>query len=319
MSYLYISFLIPVYTCCLLAQTAIEVPVLAVLHDASRGQVRAVKGVPGAATVAEGVDLRFTPTLVASAGSSILAAGADQGTIRLITLQRLNLHVSELQVGLSKISGVALSPSTSSALLLDQQSRHIQAITGLPLKPVVHPPVAVEETADSGSSSIAVSDDGSWVAVASATSVWGLMQNGSKTSYALGEPAKAIAFRPGTHDLLVLTATGTIIQADAAGLVPFSRVSEATALDVAGMQVSADGGKVFIAFRQGRLAVALRGAADSPAEACACNPEGLVPTLRPGLFLLSGDVSKTPLLAWDVAASVRRVWFIPDPGAGVAQ
>jgi hypothetical protein len=200
---------------------------------------------------------------------------------------------------------VVFSPSGTAAALYGGGS--VQIVTGLPDVPAIASSVAVQPLGSSDS--LALSDDGAALLVASGNSVelFGGAADLGKVADTAG-PALA-AFGPGSHDAAIVDrgGAGIVLYRGLTG-TPGSQVLAATDDTIGAataVAFSTDGGQVMLASGQ---SVTLFDAATGGrnAVACSCTPSTLA---RMGNVFLLNDLSSAPL--WLLDASTGDIKFVP--------
>lgn len=287
-------------------QSQITGPVSGYLFDNSAHGLRPVLGIPGASLIGDSIDfgLQVASVSVAPRLDAAFATAAD-GTLHLFGLQSgvstdLNLN------GLANSpERVIFSPSGTAAALYGRGS--IQIVTGLPVTAAVAASLTLPALPDS----LAISDDGAALLVASGNSVElyaGAADQGALTT--TSGPA-LIAFAPTGHDAAVVDRTG-------AGVVLFHNVGGAvdpqnlapvdgTIQSASALAFSTDGSQLLLASGQSvatfDLAAGARGSI-----ACTCSPSILA---RMGDLFRLNELSQEPLWLLDARPDTAGVLFVP--------
>jgi len=118
-----------------LADTTLRGPVLGYVLDARSHSIRAVNGIPGAATLAAPVPLPFAVERAAfsSASDFALVIGSEDRTLYLIrNLDTTAPAAWAISGALPGIDRVVLSAANTSAALYSSRDRRLQVIRGLP-------------------------------------------------------------------------------------------------------------------------------------------------------------------------------------------
>lgn len=299
------------------AQPRLATPALGYVFDPSLSGIRAVRGIPGAAVLADVVDtgLEFTSAEVSPSQDFALAVSASDRRVRLIRWSYGQAPAVTLLTDAMTAPGrLIFSPSGSAALLEDPESGRMQVVTGMPESPVV------QEISSAASSAMAVADNGA-IALAGADGV--RISGPALNPFTLPLPAgiRALAFARNARDLIAMTGSGDLYLARnfEAGIDIRSISYESTRLlDPVAVRFSADGSAILAADASGRLTSILLENGDTREAACACAPTGLQPLNSRGLVRVT-NVSDQPLFLFDTSADRPRVWFVPMANRRSAQ
>jgi hypothetical protein len=288
-------------------------PLTGYVFDSTSRIVRPVLGIPGAATLGDGLNLGFDVTMAAIAPKQdyLLAVDTD-GQVWLVrlgagTADRLDtLHGTPERIN--------FSPNGSAALLI--QGGTADVFTGLPGSPALARTVALNGIPTS--SDFAVSDDGSAVlaAASDAVSVAGSSAEWRSLSGA-GADAR-VAFSPGSHDAAAAsraTNTVTLFHNPADGGDSVTLAGPDDGIDnAAGVAFTTDG-RVLVASGSGNIAILDANGSSRATVSCGCTPTGLAP--MGGLFRLT-DRTDAPLWMVDARSGDARVFFVPALRADTA-
>jgi len=234
------------------AQSRLATPALGYVFDPSLSGIRAVRGIPGAAVLADVLDtgLELASAEVSPSQDFALAVSASDRRVRLIRWSEGQApSVTLLPDAMHAPGRLIFSPSGSAALLENPESGRIHVVTGMPESPVV------QEIATVASSALAVADTG----VVAAAGADGVRISGpALTPYTLPLPAgiRALAFARNALDLVGITGSGNLYLAKnlEAGVDIRSISYESTLLDPVALRFSADSSAILAADRSGRLA-----------------------------------------------------------------
>lgn len=291
------------------AQTRLATPALGYVYDPSLGGIRAIRGIPGAALLADVVEtgLELTGAEVSPAQNFALAVSASDRRVRLIRwFDGQAPSVTLLPDAMEAPGRLIFSPSGSAALLQDSESRHWQVVTGLPESPVV------QEIAATASSAMALADDGAG-ALAGAEGVRFFGPDRSSLVLPLSADVHALAFSRSGRDLIAITRSGDLYLARNLEVgvdirkIPYGSSPLANPVAV---RFSPDGTSVFAADRSGRVVSILLENGDTREAACGCASTDLQPLGQRGLLRVT-DISDQPLLLFDPSADRPRFWFVP--------
>jgi hypothetical protein len=287
---------------------SVSMPSLGFAFDSNLAAIRPIRGIPGAALVADPLDAGFPirAAFIAPLQDFALAAPADDSPLRLIRfqtirpgLQNSSYDLRPLDGALSSPDRAVFSPSGHSAVLYASGGR-AQILTGLPDQP------AMRDLETAGAAPMAISDDGSLVVVDGIV----LNAGGSPSSLSLPLSTVAVAFRGNSRDFLAVTTNGDVyLIRDAEARLVYSG-DEQTAEPVA-IQFSPDGARAYTATARGALSTIDLGSGSLTSVSCGCRAAALEPLNSRGLFRVT-SVSRPPLQLFDVSGSEPRVWFVPS-------
>jgi hypothetical protein len=291
-------------------------PVSGYVFDGARREVRPILGIPGASTIGRAMDFGFavSAAYVAPRQDAALVTAAD-GTVHLFQIQSgsaAELVLNGLTIAPER---VVFSPSGTAAALYHSGS--IEILNGLTHSSIVTS--SFELTTAGVPQSMALSDDGALLLVASGRSIE-LFASGANlgTLTDTAGPA-AVTFAPGKHDAAVADPLGAGIVwfRDLTGVsdsqvvaVPDDTIQAATAV-----AFLADGHSLLVASPAGKSVIALN-LADGTRTAipCACAPTALAPM---GSRFRLNEFGADPLWLLDTQRGPARIVFVPavpDPG-----
>jgi hypothetical protein len=325
-------------------------PYLGYAYDASRGAIRPLSGVPGAAIMGAPLDLRFR--LAAAAISPrqdfALAVSAADNQVRLIVLgprmaganpvvTRAMSHPDLMTLSASGSAAVlyprmagasplvtdamphpdlmTFSASGSAAVLYQKSPARLQILTGLPDSPAVQEVNA--GLVANPPVSLAVSDDGELVLMAPEATdsdpVWLLTAQGASLRMLLPGSTGAVSFYGGAQDALAATRSGDIYLVRNAGSSPDVRLIRAgddQTSEPIAIQFSADGKQAYTANARGFLSTVDLLTGSASSISCQCQPVGLQPLQSGTLFRLT-DVTNLPVMLFEPSKTEPRIWFVP--------
>jgi len=292
------------------AQTGqISGPVTGYTFDTAAHGLRPILGIPGASLLGDPLNFGFEVASVAVAPhqDAAFVTAADQ-----------SFHLFRIQSGapaelpLNGITAtperIVFSPSGSSAALYGNGS--VQIVTGLPGAPAIYATLA---QAVGASDSLALSDDGTLLLLASGNIVerfagaadWGKIAD-------TAGPA-LVAFAPGGHDAAVVDPAGAGIVlyrnlTDIPAVQPLA-ASDDTVSAASAVAFRADGRQLLLASATGQAVTLFDVAAGSRnAIACSCAPTALA--AMGNVFLLN-DLNSAPLWLLDASTDNPTVKFVP--------
>jgi len=302
-------------------------PVAGYVYDQAAAALRPVRGVPGAATLGEPLALAIVPEAGFVAPHQDLAVLVSAGgSTHWYGLSGNAATEVAAQGSIATPERVVFSPTGAAAALIG--IRTVQVVTGLPASPALAGSVATPAGgcdaaranvgANAGAAarsacakpSLAVSDDGAWLLLASGNELRlvAVASGSSMTLMPIGRSA-AVAFSPGSHDAAIFTAGSLSLIHDAAGAASQQLVARNSALATAvGVAFSTDGATLWAAGGAGLvMSYDLAGGAvvelSSGAAATAMEPMG-------GFFRLN-QAGAGPLWLVDPNAGSPRAFFVP--------
>lgn len=264
------------------ASAQVDAPLLGYLPDS--GSIRPVYGIPAAAGIAPPLNLSgFAQIAVSSQQDYAIASVAASGAVVLVFPGH---GMNPLQGAAASPDEIVLSPAGSAAALWFSSAGRLQVISGLPESPSVRE-VNVSFL-NAAPSTLAVSDDGAWVAGAWARGAYAFGSNGEVSRLPLRERAIALAFFRGRPDLAVATRLH-VFSMDVGGGGATTTVYLGGTLDPAGLAVSSDNQQIVVAGRSGKVLALNLSAGSSSSIDCGCAPSGVFPMGRGILRLTPFD------------------------------
>jgi hypothetical protein len=299
------------------AQPRLATPALGYVYDPNLRAIRTIGGVPGAALLAEPLDLglELTNAVISPSQDFALALSSADNRVRLINWRHgRSASVSVLDHGPIAPDGIVFSPSGSAAILHDSASGGSLVVTGLPESPAIH------ETGPLAIGPMAVADDG-MIAVPADDGVRIVDKNLNSFSLPFPAGSRGLAFSRAGHDLLSVTSSGDLYLAKNIdqGVDIRSLFYDAARLaDPVAVRFSVDGSSAFLANTSGMLASIHLESGAAVVLSCQCAPTGIQPLGPRGLVRVTA-VSDRPLFLFDAAPDRPRVWFVPAADHGSAQ
>jgi hypothetical protein len=289
-------------------------PILGFAFDSARGAVRPLRGIPGAALADAPLELGFPSASAAISPSRdyLLAVSSADSELRMVRLNSGTPVVAALPDSMVP-NRIIFSPSGRSALLYrDNGSSRI--LSGLPDRPQAGD-IDLGFLAKSPGA-IAISDDGSMVAASAgrgpADPVWLRVSGADPLQLPLSASA-AIAFRPDSHDMVVVSGTDVQLVRNPGADAEYRQISSGDFEpgDAPVVRLAQDGERAFLANEQGRLTVIDARAGTSSSIDCACRPEAIEPLSLKNVFQVTSLSSSSPLMLFDASRAEARVWFVP--------
>jgi hypothetical protein len=296
------------------AASAANQPVLGYAWDSSHSGLRAMLGVPGAASLSNNVVRQgsFTSATFCQRKNFALLRNST-GSIYAVSLPGGDPVLLTAQVGASE--QIAVSPSCSKALIYQPGGSSGVVMSGLPSAPQMETlsfstsgSIAAAAVGDMGDAALAVvRSDGSTVLQL-------LLSSGSMSSPLLNlQNYGAMTFVPGGDTILVADAGANQLWMVTPSL-PAKQLASANdgiSLPLA-IASSADGRMAFVANRNGipLLRVDLVTNTAPARVACACRPSELIPLAGNAIFQIS-ELSSGTIYALDASQAIPKTLFIP--------
>ena len=291
-----------------MAQPQISASLLGYTYDPGVHAIRAIRGIPGAALLAETVDADFhVARAVVSPTRNFALTISTAGDVRLVDWSS-GAPSSTVLAGLARRPDFLIfSNSGLAAVAADSQSGQVQVITSLPASPAIQD---VPLEGNPAPAAIAVNDDAT-IAMAFPDSV--RLSGTALAPFSLPLPgAAALAFAPSGRDLLAVTGSGDLYVArnveNGANIQKLA--SDSRFSDVIAIQFSGDASSAFIASRAGVVSSVDLDSGAITALSCQCVPTALDRLAGADLFRLTG-ISRYPVLLFDGTPQQRRLWFVP--------
>lgn len=301
-------------------------PVVGYVFDGSARAVRPVLGIPGASVVGSAVPFAYdlaSVTVSPGADSAVVTAG--DGSLHLFGLSGLNATEISFNGASVKPDRVVFSPSGTSVALI--AAGHAQIFSGLPVSATlvgtmdlggaVTARVQAESArrpAAARSASMALSDDGAWLATVADGSVE-LIGAGGSHGIANAGRGSVVAFAPGGHDVGFAdpVARAVALVRDASSTATQQVVwQDASLASAAGLAFSTDGQSLFLASGDVPVIIFNLAAGTHAPVSCDCAATGME---RMGSAYRLNELGSGPLWLLDASASVPRTVFVPAPAS----
>lgn len=295
----------------LLGQSAqVAGPVSGYVFDNGAHTLRPILGIPGASLFGQPVSLGFDAATawIAPLQDSAFVTTAD-GTLHLFRLQSGKISESVVNGLTDAPDRVVFSPTGTAAALYRHGS--IQTLRGLPDAPAI---AGVADASAAGApNSLAVSDDGSMVLVASGNAVEMYGSGGSLGRLSGTGGAALVAFAPGQHEAAVADplGAGVLLFTDAGVGAPSKVVAPAdqTLQSAAALAFSNDGQRLLLASPSGQNVITFDLAGGTRGSvACTCKPTALQ---RVGDRFRLTEFGSDPLWLLDARSATPSVVFVP--------
>jgi hypothetical protein len=295
---------------------SVAAPAMGFAFDANAAAIRPLRGIPGASLLGDPVDSGFAISLAAISPRQdfALAVSSADSHLRMVPLAGGNA-ASLPDAVLQTPDRILFSPSGSAALLW--QNGQLQTLSGLPDHTTVSDvDVSALPTAPSA---IAVSDDGTLIAISGNASAWILKNSGVAFQLALPGDTSAISFGINSHDLVAVSATGDVHVVRQPGADSDYRLIHAADEQTAGAiaaRFSADGSRVFIVNADGNATTIAIETGAVATISCGCRATALDPLNSRNLFRLTAAGHSVLMLFDGSGDAGPKVWFVPpDRGA----
>jgi hypothetical protein len=278
--------------------------------------LRPIAGLPGGAMLGDAIDLGLTASaaVISPQLDSVMVAASD-GSLHLFRLSgKIATEVSWNSMP-HVPARVVYSPSGTAAAIY--ASGRVQVVSGLPNSPAPafsdeigpSPTEPGREPRSAAPKALAVSDDATFLVIASGSSDRLLSASGSSSVLMLGV-CGVPEFVPGGHDVADLVgALPELAVFPDGSATPSQRISAFGLSQPVGLSFSADGKLALAASRTGKSVTIFDLAAGGATTLrCDCTPTGVS---RMGSLFRLTDAGSGPVWMVDAAASPPRIVFVP--------
>jgi hypothetical protein len=298
--------------------SAVNGPILGFIPDERVTGIRPIIGIPGASTLADGLQLEMAVrgVVISPKQDYAIAARSEDGQAIVIDLRSEAPRISAITGVQAGPDIISISPSGSVAAVYGNETKTLQLIGHLPEAPQVVHEFNASHLAGRGTS-LAVSDDASVALVRfvddDSVSLWVLDSAGASWPVAVDQPS-AFAFFPNTTDVIVAdNATQSVFLVltirGAAARVPLTSAADGMKAFLA-VSASEDGRRVFAADADGNIGVVDIQTRQSVLLSCQCRPTGLYRLRGRSVFRLN-EVSRQPAMVLDASSDEPRILVIP--------
>jgi hypothetical protein len=300
--------------------TALSGPTMGLVFDSSQSALRPIRGIPGAASLGDAVNLGF---LLASATVSprqdyALALKADDSSVVLV---RAGAEISSTAVPGARPAPALMifSPAGTAAALYDSGAGRVQILTGLPDAAAVQSDLDISALAGPVAA-LALDDAGSSLFLAAgpaeAVSLYRIAMDGTSQFLASFRSVAALRLSAnGREALLADSAAGAVyIIRELRGAGHMKMI--ASGRDGLGAPVAVESdsaGRIFVADQAGNLTILDRSRGSVLSLPCGCAPAGLFRLSGTATFRLT-EPSDAPMWVLDASGADARIVAIP-PGA----
>jgi hypothetical protein len=298
------------------AWAQVQGPVMGYLPDG--GTLRTMFGIPAAGSVSAAITPAgaFSRIEVSPNQTQAVAVAASTGAVMLYTIGS-GASVA-VQGAAPSPDRIVFSPNGTAAGLWFSSTRHFQLLSNISATPAIHE-IDFSFT-ESDPTSLAVSDDGTWMVGAWPFSTYAVGPSGYAIVLPVGGAAEAVCFFHGRHDVASITASQVTVITDIGGAVvpnviwskpadpPPADPASAPPVQIAvGLATSFDNRYLSVAGNLGALSTFDLTDGTSVGLNCACAPASLY-GMGGALFRLT---SLTDGVVKVFDASTNDVWFVP--------
>lgn len=298
-------------------------PIAGYVFDGAARAVRPVLGIPGASILGDAVQVGYDAAAVTIAprADSAVVTAAD-GSVHLVRLAAGQATEIPLNGAPPKLDRVVFSASGAAVALV--AAGRAQVFGGLPDAAALVTTMdfgsavaaqqtvqAVKRGAPAAYGSMALSDDGALLLVATGATVRLVGAGTAANSFDTAGRDTVVAFAPGTHDAVLATRYGADVIRGVDNLRDRQALAPAAPLDsAAGVAFSQDGKSLFLAGGQG---VTVFDLASGASTTVACNCAATRLERMGGVYRLNA-FGAGPLWLLDPAAGAPRIVFVPAAG-----
>ena len=297
------------------AGTALTGPTMGLVFDSSQSALRPIRGIPGAATLGDAVDLGFplAAATVSPRQDSALALRADDSSVVLVRAGAASAAIPGARPAPARM---VFSPAGTAAALYDSGAGRVQILTGLPDAAALQSDLDISALAGPVAA-LAVDDAGSslFVATGAAESValYRIALNGASQFLASFRSVAALGLSAtGREILLADSAAGTVyVIRDPRGTGRLDMI--ASGRDGLGTPIAVESdskGRIFVADQAGNLTILDRARGSVVSLPCGCAPTGLFRLSGTATFRLT-EPSGAPMWVLDASGADARIVAIP--------
>jgi hypothetical protein len=300
------------------AGTALTGPTMGLVFDSSQSALRPIRGIPGAATLGDPVNLGFplAAAAVSPRQDSALALRADDSSVVLVRAGGASAAIPGARPAPALM---VFSPAGTAAALYDSGAGRVQILTGLPDTAAVQSDLDISALAGPVAA-LAVDDAGSSLFLAAGApetvALYRIALNGASQFLASFRSVAALGLSAtGREILLADSAAGAVyVMRDPRGTGRLDMVASGRDGLGAPIAVESDSsGRIFVADRAGNLTILDRARGSVVSLPCGCAPTGLFRLSGTATFRLT-EPSGAPMWVLDASSADARVVAIP-PGA----
>ena len=296
-------------------QAPISGPTLGYFWDRALGSLRPILGIPGSATVGDGLNLALALRFAEVAPRQDYALAVDESA-RILIVDLATRQLRFIAGAAATPDRIVFSPTGASAALYYRERRAVQALTGLPEAPAAGDEMDLS-TLPPLITAMAVSDRDGIILLGTADGIYAAQpRSGLPVLVSPIGRAGALSFLENSRDVILadhdrneLLWIRDVTGAAEKVLVAGERDGLTRPLAVA---VAENNRKVFAAVAGGVAVTTLDG---SPLTvlACPCSPSGLHRLKGNSVFRLN-EPSNGPIFVLDAETAEPRVLFVPSGG-----
>jgi hypothetical protein len=300
--------------------TALSGPTMGLVFDASQSALRPIRGIPGAATLGDAVNLGFAlaSATVSPRQDYALALKADDSSLVLV---RAGAEISSAAVPGARPAPalIVFSPAGTAVALYDSGAGRVQILTGLPDAAAVQSDVDISALAGP-LAALAVDDAGTSLFLAAgpaeAVSLYRIAMDGTSQFLASFRSVAALRLSgSGREALLADSAAGAVyVIRELRGAGHLERIASGQDGLGAPIAVESDSaGRIFVADQSGNVTILDRSHGSVVSLPCGCTPAGLFRLAGTAIFRLN-EPSDGPMWVLDASGAEARIVAVP-PGA----
>ena len=295
--------------------TALSGPTLGLVFDASQSALRPVRGIPGAATLGDAVNLGIplASATVSPRQDFALALRADDSSVVLARAGGASAAVPGARPAPALM---VFSPAGATAALYDSGAGRVQVLTGLPDAAAVQSDVDISALAGPVAA-LAVDDAGSTLFLAAGAAetvaLYRIAMDGTSQFLASFRSVAALRLSVnGREALLADSAAGAVYAIrDLRGAGRMETI--ASGRDGLGIPIAVESdsaGRIFVADQAGNVTILNRGRGPVVSLPCGCAPTGLFRLSGTATFRLT-DPSDGPMWVLDASGADARIVAVP--------
>jgi hypothetical protein len=296
--------------------TSLTGPTMGLVFDASQSALRPIRGIPGAASLGDAVNLGFAlaSATVSPRQDYALALKADDSSLVLV---RAGAEISSAAVPGARPAAalIVFSPAGTAVALYDSGAGRVQILTGLPDAAAVQSDIDISALAGPVAA-LAVDDAGASFLLAAGApetvSLYRVVMDAAPQFLASFRSVAALRLSgTGGDALLADSAAGAVYAIRDSGIEMIASGQDGLGAPIAVASDSA--GRIFVADQAGNMTIVDRERGSIVSLPCGCAPTGLFRLSGTATFRLT-EPSDAPMWVLDASGADARIVAIP-PGA----
>ncbi len=299
------------------AGTALSGPTMGLVFDASQSALRPIRGIPGAASLGDAVNLgfRLASATVSPRQDAALAVRADDSSVVLVRASGAEFSFASVPGARPAPALVVFNSAGTAAALYNADSGRVQILTGLLDTATVQSDVDISALAGPVAA-LAVDDAGASFLLAAGApetvSLYRVAMDAAPQFLASFRSVAALRLSgTGGDALLADSAAGAVYAIRDSGIEMIASGPDGLGAPIA---IEADSaGHVFVADQAGNVTIVDRGRGSIVSLPCGCAPAGLFRLSGAATFRLT-EPSDAPMWVLDASGADARIVAIP-PGA----